>query len=70
MSKIEWEDPIGGRHTGTDGLGTVVNYKQVKMGTHFLHIEMIFYLEDGPIEDPRSAIEAAVKMLREQLGME
>jgi hypothetical protein len=69
MSKIEWEKPILGTHTGTDGLGVVVNCKQVQMGTPFLHIDLVVYLETS-IADPRPAIEAAIQTLREELGME
>lgn len=68
-SKIEWEDPVFGRQVGTDGHGTVVNYKKMKMGTHFLHVEMTFYLDDEDIDDPRPAIEAAIAVLQNKLGM-
>ncbi len=72
MSKIEWEDPIAGNHTGTDGLGIVVTAKQsrsVGRDGYTLHIDTLVYL-DRLLEDPRPAIEAAIKTLRTELGME
>lgn len=75
MSKIEWEDPVGVNHAGTDGLGVVVTARQMRVpswsgvGTQtILHIDLIVYLEE-PIDDPRPAIEAAIATLRKELGL-
>ena len=74
MSKVEWEKPILGKHTGTDGFGVVVSCRQ--QPTHrgegeaaILHIDLLVFL-DAPHVDPRPAIEAAIKTLRRELGME
>lgn len=72
MSKIDWQDPIAGSHTGTDGLGVVVTAKQARSvgrNGYTLHIDTLVYL-DTLLADPRPAIEAAIQTLRKELGME
>jgi len=69
MSKIEWEENIHGMHTG-DGLGVIVNAWKVSIADqHVLHADLLVYL-DEPVENLRAALEAAIKILRQELGME
>lgn len=76
VSKIDWEPCTSGVHTGTDGFGVVVSAKQAtswdggqRLDQHLLHIDLMVFLGE-PVADPRPAIEAAIKTLREELGME